>query len=55
VRKPNYRFERAERDRLKQANKEDKARRQTGAGVGSEIDKKGLSNQYSQPLAACRT
>lgn len=41
MRKPNYRFERAERDRLKQARKEEKARRQTGAGVGSEINKKG--------------
>jgi hypothetical protein len=41
MRKPNYRFERAERDRLKQAKKEEKARRQTGAGVGSEINKKG--------------
>jgi hypothetical protein len=28
VRKPNYRFERAERDRLKKAKKEEKARRQ---------------------------
>ena len=28
MRKPNYRFERAERDRLKLAKKEEKARRQ---------------------------
>ena len=28
MRKPNYRFERAERDRIKQAKKEEKARRQ---------------------------
>jgi hypothetical protein len=28
VRKPNYRFERAERDRMKQAKKEEKVRRQ---------------------------
>ena len=28
MRKPNYRFERAERDRLRQAKKEEKARRQ---------------------------
>ena len=28
MRKPNYRFERAERDRVKQAKKEEKARRQ---------------------------
>jgi len=28
MRKPNYRFERAERDRLKRAKKEEKARRQ---------------------------
>ena len=28
MRKPNYRFERAERDRLKQAKKEEKGRRQ---------------------------
>jgi hypothetical protein len=28
MRKPNYRFERAERDRTKQAKKEEKARRQ---------------------------
>lgn len=28
LRKPNYRFERAERDRMKQAKKEEKARRQ---------------------------
>jgi hypothetical protein len=27
MRKPNYRFERAERDRMKQAKKEEKARR----------------------------
>jgi hypothetical protein len=41
MRKPNYRFERAERDRLKQAKKEEKARHQTGAGAGSDINKKG--------------
>jgi hypothetical protein len=28
MRKPNYRFERSERDRTKQARKEEKARRQ---------------------------
>jgi len=28
MRRPNYRFERAERDRLKQAKKEEKLRRQ---------------------------
>jgi hypothetical protein len=28
MRKPNYRFERAERDRAKQAKKEEKAKRQ---------------------------
>lgn len=28
MRKPNYRFERAERDRAKQAKKEDKRKRQ---------------------------
>jgi hypothetical protein len=28
MRKPNYRFERAERSRLKQAKKEEKAKRQ---------------------------
>ena len=28
MRKPNYRFERAERDRLKQAKKEEKLKRQ---------------------------
>ena len=28
MRKPNYRFERAERDRLKQVKKEEKGRRQ---------------------------
>lgn len=28
MRKPNYRFERAERDRMKQARKEEKTRRQ---------------------------
>jgi hypothetical protein len=28
MRKPNYRFERAERDRIKRAKKEEKARRQ---------------------------
>jgi hypothetical protein len=28
MRKPNYRFERAERNRLKQAKKEEKAKRQ---------------------------
>jgi hypothetical protein len=27
MRRPNYRFERAERDRMKQAKKEEKARR----------------------------
>jgi hypothetical protein len=30
MRKPNYRFERAERERMKQAKKEEKARRQEG-------------------------
>ena len=47
MRKPNYRFERAERDRLTQAKKEEKARRQTGAAVGSEIDKKGNAPFWS--------
>ena len=28
MRKPNYRFERSERDRMRQAKKEEKARRQ---------------------------
>ena len=47
MRKPNYRFERAERDRLKQAKKEEKARPQTGVGVGSEINKKGDAPLWS--------
>jgi hypothetical protein len=36
MRKPNYRFERAERDRTKQAKKEEKAT-PTGAGTAAEI------------------
>jgi hypothetical protein len=32
MRRPNYRFERAERDRMKQAKKEEKARRQHNSG-----------------------
>jgi hypothetical protein len=33
MRKPNYRFERAERDRLKRAKKEEKAKRQQERAV----------------------
>jgi len=41
MRKPNYRFERAERDRIKQAKKEDKAKRQqerTATQQTEEVD-----------------
>jgi hypothetical protein len=38
MRKPNYRFERAERDRLKRAKKEEKARRQQERGVPEQSD-----------------
>ena len=37
MRKPNYRFERAERDRTKQAKKEEKLKRQQER-VGQEKD-----------------
>ena len=37
MRKPNFRFERAERDRLKRAKKEEGEAPTSGAGVGSEI------------------
>jgi hypothetical protein len=37
MRKPNYRFERAERDRLKQVKKEEKGEAPTGAVLASEV------------------
>jgi hypothetical protein len=46
MRKPNYRFERAERDRLKQAKKEEKAKRQqerTLAEKSAEADRSSAS------------
>lgn len=46
MRKPNYRFERAERDRLKRAKKEEKARRQQERGLpeqSAEGDPSGAS------------
>jgi hypothetical protein len=36
MRKPNYRFERAERDRIKQAKKEEKAKRQQERTAGEK-------------------
>jgi len=36
MRKPNYRFERAERDRIKRAKKEEKAKRQQERTVGGK-------------------
>jgi hypothetical protein len=36
MRKPNYRFERAERDRIKRAKKEEKARRQQERAPGEK-------------------
>ncbi|HTV26987.1 MAG TPA: hypothetical protein VMF32_04330 [Xanthobacteraceae bacterium] len=47
MRRPNYRFERAERDRLKQAKKEEKLRRQqerAGQQKGEEPDEEALSS-----------
>lgn len=38
MRKPNYRFERAERDRLKQAKKEEKLKRQQERGAQQNGD-----------------
>lgn len=46
MRKPNYRFERAERDRIKRAKKEEKARRQQERTVpekSAEADQSGAS------------
>jgi hypothetical protein len=37
MRRPNYRFERAERDRLKQAKKEEKHRRQQERGEQPKV------------------
>lgn len=42
MRKPNYRFERAERDRLKRAKKEEKARRQQER-ISPDADQSGAS------------
>jgi hypothetical protein len=41
MRKPNYRFERAERDRLKQAKKEEKAKRQQQERADQKSDAAG--------------
>jgi hypothetical protein len=38
MRKPNYRFERAERDRLKQAKKEEKLKRRQQERLGAPSD-----------------
>ena len=40
MRKPNYRFERAERDRLNQAKKEEKLRRQQGRSGQSKAEER---------------
>jgi hypothetical protein len=45
VRKPNYRFERAERDRTRQAKKEAKARRQ------EERVSQEKSDEIGQPMS----
>lgn len=37
MRKPNYRFERAERDRLKRAKKEEKANRQQDVTASEKL------------------
>jgi hypothetical protein len=47
MRKPNYRFERAERDRLKQAKKEEKLRRHQERGAEQ---KSGETSQDVSPL-----
>jgi hypothetical protein len=41
MRKPNYRFERAERDRLKQAKKEERAKRQQEQGSDQKSEEAG--------------
>jgi hypothetical protein len=38
MRKPNYRFERAERDRVKQAKKDEKAKRRQEGPAHENID-----------------
>lgn len=38
MRKPNYRFERAERDRLKQAKKEEKLKRQQERAAEQKVE-----------------
>lgn len=38
MRKPNYRFERAERDRLKQAKKEEKAKRRQEQAAPENVE-----------------
>jgi hypothetical protein len=38
MRKPNYRFERAERDRVKQAKKDEKAKRRQERPAHEDID-----------------
>jgi hypothetical protein len=48
MRKPNYRFERAERDRAKQAKKEEKARRQQER---ASQEKSNAAEQPSMPVA----
>ena len=47
MRKPNYRFERAERDRLKQAKKDEKLRRHQERAAQQ---KSGETNQDASPL-----
>jgi hypothetical protein len=44
MRKPNYRFERAERDRIKRAKKEEKAKRQQERTLAEKSAEAGDSN-----------
>jgi hypothetical protein len=58
MRKPNYRFERAERDRLKQAKKEEKLRRrqrESGALPDDGSDPADTPNPPADPIAADKT
>ena len=52
MRRPNYRFERAERDRVKQAKKEEKARRHQERSVKQEPEE---TDQPAPPNAGDRS
>ncbi len=49
MRRPNYRFERAERDRTKQAKKEEKRKRQQERGVTPAEDGDGQPAAEAEP------